>query len=296
VVVPSAGQFSPNGDGLSDMVGVGHALTEPGAIRLVVTPVGGGAALRTSLVQVTHAGAGSIAWDGRDDTGVYVPDGAYALTLTPLDRARNAGPSQTVTVTVFGAFVGLTAAPARFYPQDGDAVTPRTVTTFRLKSAADMIVRVVAASGATVRTIVGSYPAGPVTIAWDGRSDSGAYAPQGAYRILVVATAGGRSETHQVAVRAAAFELRPSTTSGRRRQRLNVTVISSESLKTIPRLVVRQPGLVSYSVRLRKVGPSTYRASWLLHAGGRSGSMTLTAIGTDRLGGRNATVQTMRIR
>ena len=92
--------------------------------------------MRTVTIPVPAAGPGSIAWDGRGDAGAYVPDGDYTLSLTPLDRARNAGPPVEVGVAVFGAFVGLTPAPVRFFPQDGDAIMPRTVARFTLKTAA----------------------------------------------------------------------------------------------------------------------------------------------------------------
>ena len=82
-VAPAAVQFSPNGDGLADTVAVSHALTERGAIRLVVTPAGGGAAVRTVTIPVVKAGPGSIGWDGRADDGGYVPDGDYALDAHP---------------------------------------------------------------------------------------------------------------------------------------------------------------------------------------------------------------------
>jgi len=296
VVVPSTAQFSPNGDGLADTITISHGLTEPGAIRLVVTPAAGGTAVRTTTIRVPRAGSGTIPWDGRDDHAAYVPDGDYTLSLTPLDRARNAGPSQSVAVSVFGSFVGLASAPYRFFPQDSDSLAPRTVAAFSLKSPAVVTVRIVASSGAIVRTIAGTYPAGPVTIAWNGRTDSGAYAPQSGYRVVVVASAGGKSETHTTSVRAGAFELRPSVTSGRRGQRLTVTVITSEPLKVTPRMSVHQPGLTAYSVKLIRIGPSTWRATWILHSGGRAGTMTMTVVGTDRLGGRNASSQGLRIR
>jgi flagellar hook assembly protein FlgD len=297
-IVPSAGQFSPNGDGLADSVSVAHALTEPGAIRLVVTPAGGGAAVRTVTIPVAAAGAGWIAWDGRADGGAFVADGDYALALIPLDRARNAGPSQAVSVTVFGSFVGLNLAPTRFYPQDGDAIAPRTQATFMLKRAATVLLTVVNRAGRTVRTIAGPYPAGPIAIAWDGRADGGAFVPQGRYRIQVVATIDGRSETHATTVQAAAFDLKTSLASAKRGRKLTLTVVSSEGLKrkTRLKLSVHQPGLAAYAVKLTKVGPLTYRATWTLKPGGRSGKLTLTVTGTDRAGGRNATSLTLRIR
>ncbi len=295
-VAPSAAQFSPNGDGLADTIGVSHALTDRGAIRLEVSAGAGGATVRSVTIPVTRAGPGSIAWDGRDDGGQYLPDGDYTLTLTPLDRARNAGSTRSVDVAVFGAFVGLRPAPVRFYPQDGDALAPRTVAGFTLKAAADVTLRVVNKAGTTVRTINGSYPAGPVAIAWDGRTDGGGFAPQGLYRIVVGASVGARAETHTTSVQAAAFELKPSATIVRRGRKMTVTVITSEALKGSPRLTVRQPGRVPYAVKLKRIGPSTYRATWTLKPGGRAGKLTLTVTGTDRGNGRNSTALVLRIR
>ena len=295
-VAPAAVQFSPNGDGLADTVAVSHALTERGAIRLVVTPAGGGAAVRTVTIPVVKAGPGSIGWDGRADDGGYVPDGDYALTLIPLDRARNAGPSQAVTVAVFGAFVGLAPSPARFYPQDGDTLAGQSGATFRLKRGATVVLKVLNAKGVIVRTITDTFPAGPVSLAWDGRTDAGGFAPQGAYRYVVRVSAGGRSETHTTAVRAAAFELKPSVLSPRRGGKLKVTIVTAEPLTGKPRLTVRQPGVRVYAVKLTKIGASTYRATWTLRAGGRSGKLTLSVSGTDRLGGRNATSLSLHIR
>lgn len=295
-VAPSAAQFSPNGDGLADTIGVSHALSERGAIRLVVTGAGGGPTVRSVTIPVATAGAGSIAWDGRDDGGGYVPDGDYSLTLTPLDRARNAGSARSVDVAVFGAFVGLSPSPVRFYPQDGDALAPRTVARFTLGAAADVTLRVVNRAGTTVRTISGPQPAGPVAIAWDGRTNGGGYAPQGLYRIVVVASVGGRAETHTTSVRAAAFELKPSATIVRRGKKMTLTVITSEPLKGRPTLRVRQPGLVMYAVKLTRIGTSTYRARWMLKPGGRAGKLSLTVTGTDAGKRRNSTVLSLRIR
>ena len=295
-VAAAAAQFSPNGDGLADTIGISHALTERGAIRLVVTRAGGGPTVRSATIPVAQPGAGSIAWDGRADSGGYVPDGDYTLTLTPFDRARNAGPPRSVEVSVFGAFVGLSPAPVRFYPQDGDAFAPRTAAGFTLKAAADVTLRVVNAAGTTVRTVTGTYPAGPVAIAWDGRTGTGAYAPQGRYRLVVAAGVGGHAETHTTWVQAAAFEIKPSATTVRRGRKLTLTVVTSEPLKGSPRLTVHQPGRVAYSVKLIRIGPATYRARWTLKPGGRAGKLTLTVTGTDRSRGRNATALVLRLR
>ena len=288
--------FSPNGDGIADTVAVSHAISEPGAVRLAVTPKTGGSTLRTLTTGAPGAGSGSVVWDGRDDAGHVVPDGDYTLTLTPLDRARNAGPTASVDVSVFGSFVGLAATPARFFPQDGDALAPRTGAAFTLRAPAEVELRVLDARGLAVRTIAGPYPTGPVAMAWDGRTDAGAFAPQGVYRLVVRAAVGDASETHVAAVRAAAFEIRPSVATARRGARLTVTVVSTEPLTGSPRLTVRQPGLAPYALTLRRVSGSTYRATWTIHRGGRAGAMSLTVGGSDRSHGRNVTASSMSLR
>jgi hypothetical protein len=135
-----------------------------------------------------------------------------------------------------------------------------------------------------------------VAIAWDGRTDGGGYAPQGLYRIVVVASAGGRSETHTTPVRAAAFELKPSATTVRRGRKMTLTVVTSEPLKGGPRLTVHQPGRGAYVVKLTRIGTSTYRATWTLKPGGRAGKLSLTVTATDAAKGRNATAVLLRLR
>ncbi len=295
-VAASRPMFSPNGDGVADTVAVSHAIDEPGAVRLVVTPAAGGTALRTWPVAAPTAGVGSVPWDGRDGAGAVVPDGDYTLSLTPLDRARNAGPPASVNVTVFTAFVGLAASPARFYPQDGDAIASRTAATFTLRAPAEVELRIRNAGGAVVRTIAATRPAGSATIAWDGRTDAGALVPQGLYRMDVRATVGDQTETHVAAVRAAAFEIRPSVSAGHRGSRLTITVVSAEPLTGAVRLTVRQPGLAPYWLNLSHVSGSTYRATWTLHRGGRTGAMSVIVAGSDRSHGRNSTTISMPLR
>lgn len=288
-VGPTSGQFSPNGDGFADTLSIRHDLNEVGVVRQVVTGGSTSAVVRTMTFNVVQAGPGAISWDGRADGGTVVPDGDYSLTLTPFDRAGNAGASWSGSVAVFGAFVGLSSTPARFYPQDGDAIRPRTVVAFTLRSPAEVEIRVVNGAGATVRSIVGSYPAGPLTFAWNGRNDSGAFVPQGLYRIVVTAVVGDRAETHVKTVRAAAFELRPSTLTPRRGARFTLTVVTSERLGANPRVTVRQPGKTAYRLTLTKIAAATYRVSWTLRTGGSTGQMTLVVSGYDTAGGYNAT-------
>lgn len=68
---------------------------------------------------------------------------------------------------------------------------------FTLGQAADTVtVSIVNASGQTVRTVTdGPVAAGVQTLGWDGRTDTGALAPDGAYTVVVTAKANGQSIT-----------------------------------------------------------------------------------------------------
>ena len=290
----AAGQFSPNGDGLADTVLVATRVASRGASGW--WSPGRAAARRPNVhAAVAAAGPASLTWDGRGDGGTLVPDGAYTLTLTPLDRARNAGARVSVGVTSFGAFVGshrcrpvLPAGPrcAGERTAVGSPCAHPPMSSCGSWTPPDR----------TVRTISGPRPAGPVSIAWDGRSDAGAFVPQGQYRIRVQATVGDRSEVHLATVRAAAFELRPSKALARRGARLSLTVVTSEPLKANPRLTVRQPGRTAYVLTLNRVSSRVYRVSWTVRTGGRVGTMRLTVVGVDKAGGRNSTSSTMGLR
>jgi hypothetical protein len=142
-----------------------------------------------------------------------------------------------------------------------------------------------------VRTIVRELPAGPFALAWDGRADAGTMQPQGRYTFRVTVSKAGLSEIKRFAVVAQAFDIRPSVSTARRGRTLTVTVVTAESLHTVPRLVVRQPGISPFAVTLRRIAPRTYRATFTVRAS-HTGSMALDVSARDA-GGR---LQTTRVR
>jgi subtilase family serine protease/flagellar hook assembly protein FlgD len=79
-VVVAPKYISPNGDGRQDQTTVSYSVQEPISTGLVVSSLTGG---EVRTLPVTHVQTGSYtkAWDGRDNGGAVVPDGAYRLTL-----------------------------------------------------------------------------------------------------------------------------------------------------------------------------------------------------------------------
>jgi flagellar basal-body rod modification protein FlgD len=77
-------------------------------------------------------------------------------------------------------------------PKDGEEPTPVPFAVQLPGSAGDVQVKIVDASGRTVRTIeMGSLPEGVNAVTWDGKADDGSAVPAGSYRFTVAATNDG---------------------------------------------------------------------------------------------------------
>ena len=161
------------------------------------------------LVRFTARLSSASSWTVtvRDGTGAEVARGAgegtsvdwtWDSSAAPVDRYTYviaAGPDTRPAVgTVPGppplAVTGLRAAPAVVTP-NGDGVSDRLRVSFSITVAASVRVTIVA-SGTLVKTLIPgrSLPAGLVRTAWGGARDDGTAAPDGAYRVRIVATAG----------------------------------------------------------------------------------------------------------
>jgi flagellar hook assembly protein FlgD len=277
-------QFSPNGDGAGDTVAFNVASSEPGSVTATIRDAGGETADHVALSVGTSAG--TLAWDGRDGDGAYVPDGRYTLAFAARDRAGNHGPAVTRTVAVYAALAGTDASRDVFFPQDGDALASTTTFSFRLRSAATVSWSVVDASGAVVRTIkdAAALGAGTHAFAWNGRTDAGAMVPRGTYRTRVSATDGTFTATQAATVTADAFRITVSDTTPARGRKLTVTAASAETLDAAPRLRVWQPGISGWTVTIKKVDTRLYRITVTLRSSG-TGTLKLRVTADDD-GGR----------
>ena len=118
--------FSPTGDGTRDRVAV--SMTTAGGAsrwRMAVARLSGG--VPGSTIRVSD-GAGSTVrttWDGRDDDGHVVADGAYRVTLAAYDAAGNrVARSFGITVDTAGPSIVARASASIFSPNgDGAADT-----------------------------------------------------------------------------------------------------------------------------------------------------------------------------
>ncbi|HUX12115.1 MAG TPA: FlgD immunoglobulin-like domain containing protein, partial [Spirochaetia bacterium] len=192
-VTASPSIFSPNGDGRQDTVRIVQSGSTEVAWSGKITDAAGKTVRTYSFGQKPDP---SIMWDGRSDSGVLLPNGTYVYRLSATDEAGNVGTSNPVSIVleVRDTPVSISRTPGAFSPngdgvKDSVTISPKLAVTDGVDA---YEVRIVAGTQ-TVRTYRGT--GAPAPIVWDGRSDSGATAPDGDYRALLTVdyTNGNRS-------------------------------------------------------------------------------------------------------
>lgn len=152
--------------------------------------------VRTLITSVPQSpGLKNTTWDGKDDTGAYVPDGTYTFDITAVDPALNSSNTvTTVQVDNTGPVVNIiSATPTPFAP---DSIDPalRTVTARYILNDA----RVSCTTEINVKTRIGAVvknlgsglvlPTGVLQLAtWDGKNTLGQVVEDGTYGIYILA-------------------------------------------------------------------------------------------------------------
>jgi flagellar hook assembly protein FlgD len=300
LTVPAPGDtvqtVTPNGDGIRETVAFPYTVDEPGRITAVVTDAAGAVVRTLGAASVT--GDNAATWDGRTTAGAAAPDGRYLVTITPTDRAGNAGKPATVGVDVYGALKALTHSPSAFFPQDGDSLAAKTTAAYTLLAPATVTIRVLDRTGAVVRkgpTDV-SMPKGAATWAWNGRNDAGAFVPRGTYRIVVNATNGTQGAAQVTSVLADAFRLSTSSTSATRGKALVLIAVTVEALSTAPKVYVHQPGLATWTLTMTKQSSTRWVVTVTPKKGGTTGTISLIVKAVDAKGGSNSSVTRLILR
>jgi flagellar hook assembly protein FlgD len=282
---------TPNGDGLSETVTIPFSLSEASTVAATVARADG--TVVRSFTSNVPGGDRSVAWNGRDGAGKALPDGRYAVTLTPTDGAGNAGDAATpVTIDVYGALMTIARTPVQFFPQDADTLAPSTKVTWTMRAAATVTVDVRNDAGAIVRTAYTdkALPAGAAAWRWNGKRDDGTFAPRGRYRIVVRATNGEQRASQSVRVLADAFKLTTSVTTATRGRSLTITARTTETLSRTPVLVIYEPGLPYRTVTMTKASSTTWTAKLTPKTSAGAGTLVLKVKAKDSLGGSNVSL------
>lgn len=168
------------------------------ATRILLTAVDneGGSGVEAMYRQVEGQDSGFVA---AVPFGLTTP-GSYTLNVYSVDRVGNVEPTKTRTLVVDDAAPELTApfaaTPTSFTPQAPEGVTTARTATFAATASDGVSILTVSivirdAAGQTVRTLTTQATNGaPFSLSWDGRTDSGAFVPAGAYTATLTVTDG----------------------------------------------------------------------------------------------------------
>ena len=194
-LVPAASRFSPNGDGVSDTVPVTATFSESGTWWMRFQRLDG-----TSVKNFSGIGSTvTRAWNGTSGTTV-LPDGQYRVAAMSTDDWGNVGAYRYASVwidTQAPAVSGLTArsvsgaygrtpsgAAVAVVSPNGDGIADAVTLAWSSSEAGTAVVTATGASG-LVRSFTTTAAAGAGSTTWNGRTNAGTPAPDGAYTLAV---------------------------------------------------------------------------------------------------------------
>ncbi|HEX2470437.1 MAG TPA: glycosyl hydrolase family 18 protein [Candidatus Limnocylindrales bacterium] len=170
--------LTPDGNGLSDTVGLSWTSSEPitGAVRIRDRD---GQILRRWAF--TSRASWAASWDGRASDGQVVKDGRYTYQVDGRDRAGNRTVANK-TILVDRTIRSIRWTDSSFDPRAGQ----RSQVRIDIRRAAVLTVRIYRGS-TLVRTVWTdrSFAAGVHAWNWNGRTAAGAYVSPGTYRVVV---------------------------------------------------------------------------------------------------------------
>ena len=175
-----------------DTTGPAIAISPTGTAGLVAGLWRGPVTIGTAVADATSGVATrTIALDGGAPVAIgstpplVSGDGAHSVTVVATDVAGNAS-SRTLAFTIDATAPVVTLPDAPVTPPtvtpNGDGVTETVSIPFSLSEPAT-ITATITAAGAVARTIKVAAPAGPGSLAWDGRTAAGTPAADGRYSV-----------------------------------------------------------------------------------------------------------------
>ena len=186
--------FSPNGDGVKDILRLTLELASPAVVTAVVRAPDGSETATLAHELAFAGGATTLQWDGRTLEDVVAPDGIYQIVVTGLAEG---GESLSAEAT---ARLDTKAPTLRWISMPAGIGAGPLVTRFRLTDASgEAVVTLLAGEPGERRSPSGNreLEVGTQRVAWQLRAPGGARRLPGAYRVSLQAVdqAGNRGSS-----------------------------------------------------------------------------------------------------
>ena len=288
--------FHPNGDGIDDTLVLSHTVTRAAYLDATVTN-SGGQTVRTYSIWSAQ-GTTTSEWNGKSDAGTMVPDGVYTLTYVPRDSAGETGTPVSLQALVLTAIKLGKPSTLAFFARDADILSRTVKLAVTVSEPAQVSWQIVDSAGNVVRTVraAAQAAAGKLTFTWDGRTDSGDWAPDGWYDSVVTATTSLGTYSQSREVYAGAFRATPSIDSPARASNLTLTITSTEPISGPLVVHVTQPGLATWDATATHVSGKKYSVTLGLKSDGDAGTLELVIAGTDKYGGSQSSTLDLPLR
>jgi len=189
--------FSPDADGRRDVARVNIRLHEPSEVTIEIQREGEHVAWILEDAPRPR-GFFSEAWDGRDDRGLPVPDGTYAIRLSARSGKKEFNkPRKIVVDTTAPRPASLTVASATLSEPGRGECRLELVS----RDPASVVLQARAPGATTPVRRLGARPVraeGTVRWLWDGRNSAGKPVPPGLYVIEAALSDAARNRVERV--------------------------------------------------------------------------------------------------
>ncbi len=184
--------FSPNGDGVKDTIAlIPDIPVTQGLQRWTVSVIGeDGSAMRVFDNPMRESSRpATIVFDGKDERGSLLPEGRYTARITAeyANGHRPEAISPVFTLDVTAPSGSITASTGVFSPVGGGSLGTVTFT-HQVSQEANWLAEIIPAGGGEAVRTISFGTRLPETFEWNGRTDSGAIAPDGLYEYVLSST------------------------------------------------------------------------------------------------------------
>jgi flagellar hook assembly protein FlgD len=222
--------LTPNGDGVAETTRISFSLTTAATATVDVVNGAGATVRQLANARSFPAGTSRLLWDGRNGSGVLIPDGLYSVVISAQSPGQS--DSESDDIVVDRTLGHLNVVPRPFSP-NGDGRRETTTVSFELARPAAARVLVLRGTERVITLIRADLPAGAQSYGWDGRTRAGARVADGTYTVRVEATTslGMRALSRRVGLDTMPPSVRIVRAVARSRTRVTVVLGESAVLK-----------------------------------------------------------------